>query len=235
MKIAIVAATTFEIDPLLQHLAQEGKKASFFHFEYLDHTIYPLVTGIGAMKTAFALARFTEAPNIDLAINAGLAGSFDRNIKLGSVVQVVDDRLADLGVEEKDGRYTDVFELGLEEQNRFPFKHGKLINDTLKYTFDIPEVSGITVNTVHGTQASIDLISNKYDCQTESMEGAGFSYACKSMDIQHAQIRSISNYVEPRNRDGWEIELAIDNLNNALIKLLDNIAPPQRQMAGFFS
>ena len=36
-------------------------------------------------------------------------------------------------------------------------------------------------------------------------------------------MRAISNYVEPRNRDGWQLELAIDNLNREVINLIMNL------------
>ena len=200
MKIAIIAATSFEIDPLLQHLDAKGRKASFFHYEYKEHEIHPLVTGIGAMKTAFAMARFNESPNLDLAINAGIAGSYNRNLELGKVVNVISDRFADLGIEEADGSFTDVYDLELEAKNKYPYTDGALVNDGLKYSFDIKEVKGLTVNKVHGTQESIDRIQAKYQADIETMEGAGFHYACMNMDIQHIQLRGLSNYVEPRNR-----------------------------------
>ena len=233
MKIAIIAATSFEIDPLLQHLESEGRKASFFHFEYKDHEIYPLINGIGAMKTAFAMARFNEAPNLDLAINVGIAGSYNRELSLGKVVNVTSDRFADLGVEEADGSFTDVYDLELEAKNKYPYTDGALLNDGLKYSFDIPEVTALTVNKVHGTQSSIDRIRAKYSADIETMEGAGFHYACKNMDIQHVQLRALSNYVEPRNRDGWQIELAIDQLNQTVVNLLDNIAKPKEKNKAF--
>lgn len=233
MKIAIIAATSFEIDPLLQHLESKGRKASFFHFEYQGHEIHPLITGIGAMKTAFAMARFNEAPNLDLAINVGIAGSYRRDIQLGKVVHVTSDRFADLGVEEADGSFTDVYDLELEAKNKFPYTDGALVNDGLKYSFDIQEVKALTVNKVHGTQVSIDKIKAKYTADIETMEGAGFHYACKNMDIQHVQLRALSNYVEPRNRDGWKIELAIDNLNQTVINLLDNIQKPTEKNSAF--
>ncbi len=229
MKIAIIAATSFEIDTLLQHLDAEGRKASFFHYEYKGHEIHPLVTGIGAMKTAFAMARFNEATNLDLAINAGVAGSYTRDLKLGTVVNVISDRFADLGVEEADGSFTDVYDLELEAKNKYPYTDGALVNDGLKYSFDIKEVKGLTVNKVHGTPESIDRILAKYQADIETMEGAGFHYACKNMDIQHIQLRGLSNYVEPRNRAGWQIELAIDKLNQTIINLLDNIEKPQER------
>lgn len=223
MKIAIIAATSFEIDPLIQHLNSTGRKASFFHYEYQQHEIHPLITGIGAMKTAFAMARFNESSNLDLAINAGIAGSYNQDLKLGEVVQVMSDRFADLGVEEADGSFTDVYDLGLEPKNKYPYTDGAILNDGLKYSFDIKEVKALTVNKVHGSQSSIDRIRSKYKADIETMEGAGFHYACKNLDIQHLQLRGLSNYVEPRNRAGWRIELAIDQLNKSLVKLLNNI------------
>lgn len=229
MKIAIIAATSFEIDPLLQYLDAEGRKASFFHYEYKGHEIYPLVTGIGAMKTAFAMARFNEAPSLDLAINAGIAGSYNKDLDLGTIVHVTSDRFADLGVEEADGSFTDVYDLELEARNKYPFTDGALINDGLKYSFDITEVKALTVNKVHGTQASINRILAKYQADIETMEGAGFHYACKNMDIQHVQLRGLSNYVEPRNSAGWQIELAIDKLNQTIINLLDKVEKPKEK------
>jgi len=52
------------------------------------------------------------------------------------------------------------------------------------------------------------------------MEGAAFFYVCQLQKIPHIQIRSISNYVEPRNRANWNISLAIKNLNEVLWKLI---------------
>ena len=39
-----------------------------------------------------------------MIINAGIAGAFNRSLKIGDVVQVVSEQFGDLGVEEKDGR-----------------------------------------------------------------------------------------------------------------------------------
>jgi len=89
------------------------------------------------------------------------------------------------------------------------------------------------IDKVHGTQVSIDRILSKYQADIETMEGAGFHYACKNMDIQHLQLRGLSNYVEPRNRAGWKIELAIDQLNQTLINLLDNIEKPAERNKAF--
>ncbi|MCB0705698.1 MAG: hypothetical protein KDC34_10330, partial [Saprospiraceae bacterium] len=74
-----------------------------------------------------------------------------------------------------------------------------------------------SVQKVHGSEASIRRIREKYDPDLESMEGAACFYVCMLEGVPFLQIRAISNYVEPRNRDNWEIGLAIDKLNEILV------------------
>lgn len=223
MKILIVAATTFEIAPFLKYLEKEADKATFFDFQLKGHTIYPLVTGVGALNTAFGLARYKGLEEIDVVVNAGVAGSYDTELPNGEVIEVITDRFADLGVEEADGSFTDVYDLGLVKNDQFPYKNGWIRNTKNKYKTGLPTVVGLTVNKVHGTESSINKIKEKYDADVETMEGAGFLYACRIADVNCNQIRAISNQVEPRNKDNWEIERAIDNLNEALIKFVNQM------------
>lgn len=222
MNILVVSATTFEIAPLLQYLDAKAEKLSFFEYRYKGNVIYPLVTGVGALNTSFALARYNKMEETDVAINVGLAGSYHDAISLGTVVEVTSDRFADLGVEENDGSFTDVFELGLTNGDQYPFQDGWIKSDKSKFETNTLKVKSLTVNKVHGAKESIDKIKSKYMADIESMEGAGFMYACRIMDVPAHQYRAISNYVEPRNRANWQIEKAIDNLNDHLIKLLVN-------------
>jgi futalosine hydrolase len=52
------------------------------------------------------------------------------------------------------------------------------------------------------------------------MEGAAFFYSCAQAGLPSIQLRAISNWVEPRNRDAWNIPLAISNLNQTIAQLL---------------
>lgn len=223
MKILIVSATSYEIAPLIRYMDEHAEKASFFEYKYKGHVIYPLVTGVGALMTAFAMARYTDMANVGVAINAGVAGSYTADFEPGDVVEVYADKFADLGVEEADGSFTDVFELGLQEKDRFPYGRGWVENKKPKYSTLLPQVKGLTVNKVHGTQKSIDQIKAKYTASVETMEGAGFMYAASAIDVDHHQIRAVSNMVEPRNKDNWQIQKAIDNLNQHLISFIDQI------------
>ncbi len=218
-KIFLVAATQFEILPALQYFDEHFTKKSFFEYIHNEVSIFPVVTGVGAMMTSMAIARTNNISSANLIINAGIAGSFNDKFAIGSVVEVTWDRFADLGVEESDGRFTDVYELELMNENTFPFDQGWIKNPPKT---NLPKASALTVNKVHGSQESIDLIKGKYDADIETMEGAGAFYAAKILDIDIIQIRAISNMVEPRNKDNWNIELAISKLNEELIRFITN-------------
>lgn len=223
MKILIVSATPFEIAPLINHLEQNWTKKSFFEFTNGDKSITTLVTGVGGINTAFAMSRYNGMESIDLVLNAGIAGSLSNNISIGSVVEVVKDKFADIGVEEADGTFSDHFDMGWESPTTYPYTNGWLANTKSKYDCGLIKVSGISVNTVHGTNQSISMIKNKYDAHIETMEGAAFSMACLLNDAKFHQVRAISNMVEERNKANWQIENAINNLNATIIKLLDQV------------
>jgi futalosine hydrolase len=205
---------------LCDHLDKIAEQKSFMEYRINGHSIFPLVTGIGAMHSAFALARFPKIKGIQLAINGGLAGSFSKEFPPGTVVEVIEDRFADLGAEDSDGSLLDTFDLQLADPNLFPFSEGIITNKDRPYHTDLPEVRGITVNKVTGTPLSIALIKDKYPADIETMECAGFLYACRMIDVKCTLIRSISNYVEPRNRDNWQVELALEKLNKTLINFI---------------
>jgi futalosine hydrolase len=161
----------------------------------------------------------------DLSLQAGIAGAFDRSLRLADVVNVVSERFADLGVEEADGRMTDLFDLGLCEPDAPPFREGRLWNPEAHSPFEfLPKAHGLTVSKVHGAASSIAALRTRYpDAQVESMEGAAFFYACLLEGVPFLQIRAISNYVEPRNRNAWDLPGAIEELNRVLVEIVETV------------
>ena len=209
MKILLVSATEFEILP------------------FMGQTSWPdlsiLLTGVGQMQTSFHTGVALQNDKFDLVINAGICGSFRPDWAPGKVVNVVSEQFGDLGVEESDGSFTDMFKLGFMEKDSFPFTGGTMLNnDALGFGF-LEEAHGLTVNKVHGSQPSIDRIQQQYRADVETMEGAGFFYACLMHRVRFLQIRSVSNFVESRNRENWKIELALDNLHGVLNQILTSL------------
>jgi futalosine hydrolase len=213
MHILLVAATPFEIAPTFAWLEANFQQKSAGVFEKEGLVVQTLVTGIGMTATAFHLGNCFTQQRPDWAINAGISGAFDSELKLGEVVQIVSECFGDLGVEEPDGRFTDLAELGFLPQSLF-FNPQPPIPD-------LRSCQGLTVNKVHGSEGSIQKISTKYpNVQVESMEGAAFFYACLASGVPFIEIRSISNRVEPRNKDAWNLPLSIQNLNEVLLGIL---------------
>ena len=221
MKILICSATKKESEPfyneLIDNILPDGSGILFNN----KHLISFLTTGVGGTATSYSLATFPEIKKYDFLIQIGIAGSFQKNIPTGSIVEVVSEQFGDLGAENKDDTFLDVFELELIEKNQFPFANAKLINP--HPLTHLPKVNGVTVHKVLGTKNSINKMVCKYNPDVESMEGAGFFYSALMLGIPFCQIRGISNKVEPRNRESWNIPLALKNLSTETIKILQNL------------
>ncbi len=210
MRVLVVAATSFEVESLKSKV--ESKDSGL---QALDLGL--LTTGVGMVAMAFALGRHLALNKYDLVINLGIAGSFDRNIALGEVVEVVEDTLSELGAEDEE-EFLTIESMGFGESK---FKSTAALFDY--GNFDLKKCTAITVNTVHGHEPSIKKLTDRLQPQLESMEGAAFFYACKQAGVPCLQIRAVSNYVEKRNRDAWLIGLAIKNLNSFVGELLKTL------------
>lgn len=224
MRILISTATAFEIGPLEQFLKENYTTTGNYQYQKGKLQITILISGVGLPITSYNLAKLLSLQPFDWAINVGVAGAFDHALSLGDVVQVVSERFGDLGVEEADGHFTDMHQLGLIDGNMPPFTKGELLNESAADFEFLPKVKALSVNKVHGYPPSIKKIRGKYDAQIESMEGAAFFYACLLEKIPFLEIRAISNYVEARNRERWELGLAIENLNKVVVEMLENLA-----------
>lgn len=206
MKTLVVAATKAELTFLYQHFnLQEDDFIEDKNFDIL-------ITGVGMVATAFALGKHLSA-KYNLVLNLGIAGGFDRSIELGTLVNITNDTFAELGAEDGENFLT-ITDLGFGE-NTYKSKS--------KLDIGLQKVSGITVNRVSGNDKNIRNIVKRLNPITESMEGAAVLFACEQERIDCLQVRSISNYVEPRNKDKWKIGLAIKNLNNWAIAFLGDM------------
>jgi futalosine hydrolase len=226
MKILLIAATNTEIDPLVKQLIEnkcsiESDKKIIYHALNIDI----LITGIGLVFTAYHLAKTLIGQKYDLVLNMGIAGSFNKDIRIGEVVIVKQEEFCDLGIEGVN-EYKTIFESGFIDKQTFPFRDGKLKAD--RYDNEIikhcKQVRSISSNTAHGKGKTINALIEKFNPDIESMEGAAFFYVCLMESVNFIQIRAISNYVETRNVKNWNIPLALENLAIFVIRLLDDLS-----------
>ena len=169
-----------------------------------------LITGVGMVNTAINLTKELSRKKYDLVINIGIAGSFSSKLKNGEVVEVIEDVFSEIGFENNSAftKFTD-----------FDLKTKYLYNSRTS----LKKVRAITVNTVHGKNATILEVMRRENPEIESMEGASVFKVCEEFNISCIQVRSISNKVEERNKHKWNLDLAIRNLNFEVEKIISNL------------
>ncbi|MDE3211933.1 MAG: futalosine hydrolase [Bacteroidota bacterium] len=208
MKILLVSATAFEVEPYMR-----------------DHpSTEVLITGVGIPSAMFQLTGKLLRQEYNLVIQAGIAGVYDNKIEKGAVVVVERDTFGDLGVYEK-GSFRSLFETGLLDENDLPYKNGWLCNPhKLQEQLDLQKVRGLTINTLTDDPESITRIRNKFNADIETMEGAAFHYACLMLKVPFLQLRSVSNLVGERDKGKWNIQEAVTHLNYEISKTIRNLS-----------
>jgi futalosine hydrolase len=221
MKILLVAATPMETNLLWQHFQGEELPASPApgEFSLAGHTCTLLHTGVGMCNASFALGRQLALHTYDLAIQWGIAGSFDRNLSLGQVVEVASDCFAELGADSPEG-FLDMEAMGFPTLRTQGETYYNVLKNPGSYSPVAPRVAGITVNRVSGTEPAISLLRNQWQAQVETMEGAAFFHAMLASHVPFRAFRGISNYVEPRDKSRWQLRLASENAQRFVISLL---------------
>ncbi len=214
MNILIAAATDAEIAPLNAYFQQASLPGTI--------TGGVIITGVGMLNTTYELTKHLQSSRYDLVLQVGVAGSYVNSRKPGDVVFVTSDRYGDLGAEDHDD-YLDIFEMGLINPNVTPFINGTLLTPLLPVhnRIKLPQVSGLTVNTVTGSERTVAKRKDKYHCDVETMEGVALHYLCLREKVAFAQVRAISNYVTPRDKSQWQMKDAIINLNKWLIDFIN--------------
>ncbi|MFH1297658.1 MAG: futalosine hydrolase [Bacteroidota bacterium] len=226
MKILLVSATHFEVQKLVdRNDPVEIITDHLYHLRKERMQVYLLTPGIGMLHTAFYLGKVLAQRSYDLAVNVGICGAYCRDIPLGSIVHVTTECLPEPGAE-KDGLFRSVFELGLMPPDEYPFVDGKLVNTVIPgwKTIDrLPVVTGNSVSTLYADPGRIHQLTKLFPADVESMEGAAFLFGCLVEKLPSVQIRAVSNYVGERDKTKWEIRLAVKNLHDVLVRLIEEM------------
>ena len=135
---------------------------------------------------------------------------FNKDLKVGDVVEVTEEKISEIGYQDGDFffEFTD-FKIETDFKN--------------KSLTDLKKVKSITVNTVHGNKESIAQTIKRLNPDIENMEGAAVFNFCNFFNTPCIQLRSISNYVEKRNKKKWNIPLAIQNLNFEVERIISRL------------
>ncbi len=210
MKIIVVSATDAEVNIAKEKINHDGN----------IHKIFFKTTGVGMLSTAVSLTQLGIEEKPDLLIQAGIAGCFDEKL-MGITVIVKEEIIGDMGVEE-DSEWKNIFDLKLEDENKFPFEKSRLVNDKVAELnlLKLPEVVSVSINEISTNKKRIEYLKEKYDASIENMEGASLHFVGKTFGINFIQLRTISNMVGERDKKKWIMKNAIESLNETLLQYI---------------
>ncbi|MFN2559767.1 MAG: futalosine hydrolase [Jatrophihabitans sp.] len=201
MKVLVVTAVPAECEAIAAALPADADVAL-------------LVGGVGPAAVAAATARALDG--VDLVLSAGIGGGFGA-LSAGEVAVASTIAFADLGAETPDG-FVPLSQLGFgtERYEVAPKLAVELADRTGGHLGTV-----LTVATVTGTAATATALAERFpDAVAEGMEGAGVAAAATLCGVPFGEVRAISNAVGPRDRDSWQILLALQSLARAVAAAL---------------
>lgn len=184
-----------------------------------------LETETAGIFMAHHLTNALRTVSYDMALNIGLAESYDHFLEQGFVVNVIQEQFADIGYETDDG-FSTLGEHELMNDNVFPFHEGKMLslgNFELTEIESLIPVKSISINTVRMSPKWLQVLKDKYNPEIQSFTGASFFYVCMMEKVPFLQIRAISGFAEIRRVDSWNIPNAVDNLIESTLEILKEL------------
>ncbi|MFI6621336.1 futalosine hydrolase [Streptomyces sp. NPDC050528] len=180
-----------------------------------DSAVDVIAAGVGPAAAAAATATALAGASYGLVVSAGIAGGFQPEAPVGSLVIADEITVADLGAETPDG-FVPVTELGFGAVTHRP--PNALVRDLAAAT-GARVGAVLTVSTVTGTAArATELRARHPRALAEAMEGFGVAEAAAAHGIPVLELRAVSNPVGPRDRTAWRIGDALAALSEGFGK-----------------
>ncbi len=189
-----------------------------------------VIAGMGQTNTAQALTAMLESGRPGLVIMAGCAGAYaGSSLKVGDVAAASEEIYADSGILTPEGfkgieetGFPLVESSGVAYFSRFPLSgdYNRIVENACP---GIRIGLFLTVSTVSGTAKRGKELFSRYGALCENMEGAAAAQVCLLYGVPFVEIRGVSNMVEDRNRDRWDIDKAMKNCAMAVAAFIERL------------
>ena len=239
LSIGLISATQTEAGIIFKNLKKTGPE-NFYKGKIGKYNVIHVISGIGKANAAHAATLLIEKFSPAAVINFGIGGAYpSANLRTGDIAIADRELYGDEGLLLKDGFHkTDIMGLPLLKKgrkkyfNEFPLNKS-LVKKAMKVILPHPPLakggwgdlkikSGtfVTVSTVTGTDKRARELEKRFNAICENMEGAAVAHVCAMYGIPMLEIRGISNIVEDRNRDKWDIKTAAENCQKIILALI---------------
>ncbi|MCC7261761.1 MAG: futalosine hydrolase [Candidatus Latescibacteria bacterium] len=237
--VLLLSATAFEQDLLAAQL--EGKTEEevvgrrWRLGQLAGRQVLLVAGGIGAVNTAHALTCALQARQPALVLQVGVGGAYlDAGLGPGDVALASAENYGDLGVRTLAGwQSAELIGIPVLQQEQSYFNHFPLDPDLVaraeqrlraSYAGGQPVLGCgpfVTVQECSGTASLGRERAARFGGLCENMEGAAAAHLCRLYQVPFLEVRGISNLVEDRRREGWDLPLACQRAQQAVLRLIE--------------
>ena len=173
--------------------------------------------GVGPVEAAAETARKLALGTYEAVVNAGIGGAFRGRARIGDALSIVEERLADFGLE---GGATLTLPGGatlVERANADVALLERIAPSRL------PSGKGVTVAQVTTKNSTARRLHERYGADVESMEGFAILRAAALANVPALEVRGISNFVGDRADAHWDFAAGARAAAAALDAVLDRL------------
>ncbi|MBM3280107.1 MAG: futalosine hydrolase [Candidatus Handelsmanbacteria bacterium] len=239
IEILLLSATAFEQEQLAAQLAagveQHVAGRRWRQGQVAGRQVLLVEGGIGAVNTAHALTCALQALQPGLVLQAGVGGAYPgAGLGIGDVALASAENYGDLGVRTPDGwQPAEVIGIPVLQQERPFFNHFPVDPDLLARAEAALRGGLKGVGLCHGPFVTVQECSGlaslgaeraaRFSGVCENMEGAAAAHLCRLYQIPFIEVRGISNLVEDRRRESWNLPLACRRAQEAALRLIEEL------------
>lgn len=239
-EVLLLGATAFEQGFLAAHLEERVEQQvagrRWQRGRLAGRETLMVEGGIGAVNTAHALTCVLQVHQPGLVLQAGVGGAYPAaRLGIGDVALASEENYGDLGVRTPAGwQSAELIGIPVLQQdesyfNRFPLDPEMVARAARILLDGTWEVGGpalrrgpfVTVQECSGLASLGEERAARFSALCENMEGAAAAHLCRLYQIPFLEVRGISNLVEDRRREGWDLPLACRRAQEAALRLIE--------------
>lgn len=211
----VTAATRFELDAFTRH--------------YQSGQVRTLITGVGLVETATSLSAYLAKMHetIEGVINIGIGGAyvFPDSAQMLDLCLATGEVLGDLGIchENSIERLPENFVPNqgfFSLQSPLQCKAEKILKEQ---GYALHSGTFVSVHCVTATDERGQLLATMHHGICENMEGAAVARVCEEFALPMVELRSISNLVEARDKQRWQIKEAVGKCGQAAAVMIQGL------------
>lgn len=190
-----------------------------------------LVTGIGPVEAAVQVAVYLakKAASLQGVINLGVGGAYCRDQEGANLLDIClaeREVLGDLGicygdaVEPLRGEFLEILDTFILDGHLLARAEALLNSGAIAYKCG----PFVTVSCVSGSRHRGVLLARQHQALCENMEGAAVARVCRQFALPLLELRCISNLVEDRNLQNWQLKQACTRCGEVAALIVEGLS-----------